>query len=310
MALTDEEKREARATDPRAAAVIDRVDALAAGAPRPAARRGALPAPRDRRGRARDGRHARTRPAAIAPQTPWWDPGADTSVVAGHRPIMVGGVRVAAAAGCGCAPARAAPTRRTCSCAGRPPRVEAVLFDVDGEHLSRSRWTTTRAGRDPALARPLPLLRAGRGRAADARRREPACWSPASATSSCGDDAFGVEVVRRLAGAPPPEGVEWSTSASAACTWPTSCSTATTCWCWSTPRRAASRRARSRSRGRPGRDRRRGRTRWPAASRPMVDAHGHRAGRDPEMLGSLGGQVEPPCSSSRANRSRSRRGSG
>ena len=45
MALTDAEKAEARATDPRAAAVIDQVDTLPPEHARSAARCGALPAP-------------------------------------------------------------------------------------------------------------------------------------------------------------------------------------------------------------------------------------------------------------------------
>ena len=44
------------------------------------------------------------------------------------------------------------------------------------------------------------------------------------------DDGFGVEVVRRLADVALPERSTSPTTASAACTWPTTCSTAaTTC---------------------------------------------------------------------------------
>ena len=85
--LTDEEKAEARATDPRAAAIVDAVDAMPPqiwerlhGDPRPAAR-GCVPdTPAD---------------PVFATDAPWWDPGADASVDPETDAILVGGVSVA-----------------------------------------------------------------------------------------------------------------------------------------------------------------------------------------------------------------------
>jgi hypothetical protein len=96
LALTDEEKREARATDPRAAALLDRVEGLppemlermhgairylggapatsAAGAP------GGVPGPAA---------------GPAAGKVLWWDPGEDTSVSPETDHVVIAGVRVA-----------------------------------------------------------------------------------------------------------------------------------------------------------------------------------------------------------------------
>ncbi|MDQ1374896.1 MAG: hypothetical protein QOJ09_2234, partial [Actinomycetota bacterium] len=70
LTLTDEEKAEARATDPRAAAVIDRVDSM----PGEILERlhGAIRSLRPR--------EADAVPTFTEPDAPWWDPGADASV--------------------------------------------------------------------------------------------------------------------------------------------------------------------------------------------------------------------------------------
>ena len=148
MALTDAEKAEARATDPRAAAVIDQVDDLAAGRTsigctvrcatcgRSPAR---TPDPTTVRGRcaARTARHvhdaghavvgSRVRTASVSPET---------------DAIVIDGVRVARGVqGPAAARARGTPTRRTCSC--RPHR------DGRGRLLRRGRRAAPRrhAGR-------------------------------------------------------------------------------------------------------------------------------------------------------------------
>ena len=116
MTLTDEEKAEARATDPRAAAIIDRCDAM------PPERSSGCTArlPR-RRDAAAGSRRAGDR------RTPWWDPGADAAVspetdaVAGRR--RRGRAR---AAGCGCARAGRADAQDM-FLAGRIAVVPAVL---------------------------------------------------------------------------------------------------------------------------------------------------------------------------------------
>jgi hypothetical protein len=140
MTLTDAEKAEARATDPRAARVIEQVDQLPAehldrlhGALRYLRRvegaDGADPGPD-------------TDPDAdierlMHPKTPWWDPGADASVDPETDHVVVAGVRVARGSRVRLRPGR---NRRTDAqdlfLAGRTATVEAVLFDVDGQqHL-------------------------------------------------------------------------------------------------------------------------------------------------------------------------------
>lgn len=145
MTLTDEEKRQARATDPRAAAIIDRVDAM------PQAMLDSLHgAVRQLRGpHASDPSQSLPWDAAVAseltgaaavtkPAAPWWDPGADASVSPETDTVLIDGVPIRA----GC-PVRLVPgrTRRTDAqdafLVGRLATVQAVLFDVDeGTHLA------------------------------------------------------------------------------------------------------------------------------------------------------------------------------
>ena len=125
MALTDEEKQEARATDDRAAAIIDRVDAM----PPELLERlhGAV-------------RHLRpASPAAgperpAAPQPPWWDPGADASVAPETDGVRVGGVTVAKGSRVRLRPGARRADAQDLFLAGRAATVEAVFLDVDGRH--------------------------------------------------------------------------------------------------------------------------------------------------------------------------------
>ena len=85
-----------------------------------------------------------------------------------------------------------------------------------------------------------------------------------------GDDAFGVEVARRLAGRTLPRACGSSISASAASTWRSRCSTTpTTSSSWSTRSRAASRPARSTSSSPSGSRPRNPTLRCHCRSRPM-----------------------------------------
>jgi hypothetical protein len=161
LALTDDEKREARATDPRAAALFDRLDDLppemlermhgAIRYLRPAggadadpggtgAHRdgmgtgppGAGPAPTAGGGRA-DGSAS----AAKAGSAPWWDPGSDTSVSPETDHILIGGVRVARGSRVRMRPGARRADAQDLFLDGRSALVEAVLFDVDGNvHLA------------------------------------------------------------------------------------------------------------------------------------------------------------------------------
>ena len=230
MTLTDEEKREARGTDPRAAAIIDRCDDHAARGPRAAARRRARPS--DATARPSTATTDATtsgdaRPGGTPASTRRCRPETDTVLDRRRRGRQ-------GAAGCGCAPA-GAPTRRTCSSPGGSRAVEAVCLRRRRRDARRGRARGRPGRRAAELVRPLPLLLPGRGRAAARRRRmtaprAAACWSPGVGNIFLGDDGFGVEVARRLARRPLPDGVGSWTSASAACTSPTSCSRATTPW--------------------------------------------------------------------------------
>jgi hypothetical protein len=159
LALTDEEKREARATDPLAAALLDRLDGLPpemlermhgairylgppaeAGAGQPGA------AGTGHHGAAGTGHHgeAGTWPDAgqpgSAPQersAPWWDPGSDTSVSPESDHILIGGVRVARGSRVLMRPGARRADAQDLFLAGRSALVEAVLYDVDGNvHLA------------------------------------------------------------------------------------------------------------------------------------------------------------------------------
>jgi hypothetical protein len=133
LTLTDEEKREARGTDERAAAIIDRVDAMPPelfdklhGAVRylrtvtaPVVSR--ADAPLD--------------PAAPGEQ-PWWDPGVDASVDPWSDTAWVGGSSVGRGAR-----VRLRPTGRADAhdmfVVGKLATVEGVFLDVDGDtHLA------------------------------------------------------------------------------------------------------------------------------------------------------------------------------
>ena len=152
MTLTDDEKREARATDPRAAGIVDRADTLppeilerlhgAARGIRP--RR--LDAPGSSAGTEATTDVTRRDPAVDAPGTSpttpvdeevtWWDPTADASVSPGTDSVEVAGVSVAAGSRVRLVPSRRADAQDL-FLAGRTATVAAVVFDVDGgTHLA------------------------------------------------------------------------------------------------------------------------------------------------------------------------------
>jgi hypothetical protein len=141
MTLTDEEKAEARATDPRAAALIDRVDGLP---PEQLDRlHGALRYLRkvtgdDAGDRVEDEPETIVTPGGdpmsiMNPSTPWWDPGADASVSPDTDSIMVNGVRVARGSRVRLRPGARRTDAQDLFLRGKTATVEAVLFDVDGE---------------------------------------------------------------------------------------------------------------------------------------------------------------------------------
>jgi hypothetical protein len=140
MALTDAEKAEARATDARAAAVIDRVDGL----------------PQEHLDRLHGAlRYLRKVTGEDEPETfstptgdggepdlfgtggaPWWDPGSDSSVSPETDHLMINGVRVARGSRVRLRPGARRTDAQDLFLDGRTATVEVVLFDVDGQqHL-------------------------------------------------------------------------------------------------------------------------------------------------------------------------------
>lgn len=134
-ALTDQEKREARGTDPRAAAVID----LAESMPPEVLERlhGAVRALREITGP--DGTDEPESPLEIfdeqsvfRPETPWWDPAhRDTADPVRDR-VLVDGVTVGVGSRVLLRPGLRRSDAQDLFLQGRAALVEAVLHDVDG----------------------------------------------------------------------------------------------------------------------------------------------------------------------------------
>jgi hypothetical protein len=156
LTLTDDEKREARATDPRAAELLDRLDHLPPemiermhGAIRylnPAGGPPAGPATVPEwtePPQAQPGGDVPQKPGglagdpAIAGQAPWWDPGADSSVSPETDHVVIAGIRVSRGSRVRMRPGARRADAQDLFLAGRTALVEAVLFDVDGHaHLA------------------------------------------------------------------------------------------------------------------------------------------------------------------------------
>ncbi|MFF3895471.1 hypothetical protein ACFYY3_20225 [Streptomyces sp. NPDC001812] len=127
IALTDEEKREARGTDARAAAVIELADTM----PPEVLERlhGAVRSLREVTGPPDAGDDPQD---VFRPESPWWDPGGDTAVDPDRDHVTVDGREVRA----GCRVVLRPRLRHTDAqdlfLSGRSALVEAVLHDVDG----------------------------------------------------------------------------------------------------------------------------------------------------------------------------------
>jgi hypothetical protein len=127
MTLTDEEKAEARATDEKARKLMDRIDSMPPemldklhGAIRYL---GETPA-------------TKTEPDPIetitTPGTPWWDPGADSSVDPETDSVTIAGVEVAKGSRVLLMPGLRRADAQDMFLEGRTATVAAVLLDVDG----------------------------------------------------------------------------------------------------------------------------------------------------------------------------------
>ena len=128
MALSDDEKAEARATDPRAAALLDRVDSMdpqvlarlhgtlrwPGGSPRPAAEPPVL-----------------TEAGEIDGSVPWWDPDADASVSPDTDSVTIGGRPIARGSLVRLRPGARRADAQDMFLVGRIAEVQAVLHDVE-----------------------------------------------------------------------------------------------------------------------------------------------------------------------------------
>ncbi|MEU1852279.1 hypothetical protein ABZ499_24145 [Streptomyces sp. NPDC019990] len=158
MLLTDEEKREARATDARAAAILDRVDTMPQevferlhGAIRSLTP--ATPATPAASARAASAAPAPVAPAAPAPAAPapaapvtsaapvtpppvegpaWWQEGADDGLSPATDTVLVGGVPLGGGSRVRLRPRGRGADAQDMFLAGRTAEVAAVFHDVDG----------------------------------------------------------------------------------------------------------------------------------------------------------------------------------
>ena len=123
MTMTDEEKAQARATDPLAAQLIDRCDSMSPEAMLDL--HGVLRNP-----------HAPTQEPGLIPEVPadvdWWDPMADTAVRPGLDAILVNGTRVTRGSRVRLRPSRRADAQDLFY-ADKIARVTSVHEDVDGD---------------------------------------------------------------------------------------------------------------------------------------------------------------------------------
>lgn len=121
MTLTEDEKREVRGTDPRAAAVLDQVDFMP-------------PDLLDRlHGTIRYLRKATEPEPAPADQLPWWDPGNDASVSPESDTVDIAGVPVGNGARVRLRPGGHRADAQDMFLDGQLATVAAVLLDVDGK---------------------------------------------------------------------------------------------------------------------------------------------------------------------------------
>ncbi|MHB8384005.1 MAG: hypothetical protein ACYDC3_16875, partial [Candidatus Binataceae bacterium] len=116
MTLTDEEKREARSTDDRAAAIVDRADAM----------------PPEMLDKLHGSLRSFDAPAsAVAPNAPWWDPGADSSVSPETDSIEVNSIAVRKGCRVRLCPGARRADAQDMFLEGRIGMVQGIYLDVD-----------------------------------------------------------------------------------------------------------------------------------------------------------------------------------
>ena len=126
LALSDEEKLEARATDPRAAALIDRVESMDASTMERL--HGTIRGLRSGASGAGGGGLADYDPAV-----PWWDPEADASVSPDTDSVLIGGQQVARGSLVRLRPGARRADAQDMFLVGRIAEVQAVLLDIEDQ---------------------------------------------------------------------------------------------------------------------------------------------------------------------------------
>jgi hypothetical protein len=143
MTLTDEEKRQARATDPRARQIVDRVDSMPQelldrlhgtvrylrGIAGESARDDVL----ELRELTEGADVTEATDITATPDVPWWDPGADASVSPGTDTVVVAGVPVGNGSKVRLRPVLRRSDAQDMFLNDRVATVRAVLSDVDGD---------------------------------------------------------------------------------------------------------------------------------------------------------------------------------
>ena len=196
MALTDDEKREARATDARAAEIIERVDSM----------------PRETLDRLHGAIRSFEDPASAAGSAPpdltslgadegipWWDPGLDASVSPETDEVLVHGVPVSKGSRVVLRPGHRRADAQDMFLVGRTATVHAVFFDVDGaNHVAVTLDDDEAADLHQAHGRFL-YFSPEEIEPAPSESQHARVLVAGVGNIFLGDDAFGCQVVARLA---------------------------------------------------------------------------------------------------------------
>ena len=130
LALSDEEKAEARATDPRAAALLDRVESM--DAETMARLHGTIRSLRPAAGQPGSlGPPGGADQPGAEPTVPWWDPEADASVSPDTDTVAIGGQQIGRGSLVRLRPGARRADAQDMFLVGRLAEVQAVLYDVD-----------------------------------------------------------------------------------------------------------------------------------------------------------------------------------
>jgi hypothetical protein len=130
LALSDDEKAEVRATDPRAAALLDRVESM--DAQTMAQLHGTIRSLRTVPGRPEALTEFDAGPVDAEPSSvPWWDPDADASVSPDTDSVTIGGQQIARGSLVRLRPGARRADAQDMFLIGRLAEVQAVLHDVE-----------------------------------------------------------------------------------------------------------------------------------------------------------------------------------